>query len=217
MSRVWLSADQTLNTSSDYNLGSVYRSGALAATAEYTASQTFSLPLSPSFVAGTYYFFVKTDSYGSAPETSEADNIVEMSGPVTITVPPVPNITISNVAFAPASTYTDQDVEITFTVNNLGTDPTSSNFYNRVWLSTDQNLNTSSDVLLTNVLFDQALGNGDHVDLSVTKICRSRASVTGMSWCRGTTPTRSMSTAVKTITSASAPANWLPLCRRSRI
>jgi RHS repeat-associated protein len=165
--QIWLSADQTLNTSSDYNLGAVYRSGGLAATAEYTASQTFSLPLSPSFVAGTYYFFVKTDANGNAPETSEADN-VEMSGPVTITVPPVPNITISNVAFEPASTYTDRDVEITFTVNNLGTDPTSSNFYNRVWLSTDQNLSTSSDVLLTEMLFDQVLGNGDHVDLSVT-------------------------------------------------
>jgi RHS repeat-associated protein len=167
--QVWLSTNQTLETGTDHNLGTLLRSGALAASAEYTASRTFTLPLSSSFSAGTYYFIVKTDSNNNAPETSETDN-VEVSGPVTISVPPLPNITISNVVFDPVNTFTNQNVSVTFTVNNIGTDATTGNFYNRVWLSTDTSLNTNTDIMLAEALFDQTLGSGASANRTITAL-----------------------------------------------
>jgi subtilase family serine protease len=139
--QVYLSDDKFLGN--DISLGSFYRdnSSKLGADAEYNSTANIILP---SYSVGNKYILVVTDAYNNyQSETNENNNFKFTSTPISIAAP---NLTLT--ATAPAITTLGQATSVTWTVNNASGTTANTNWYDRVYLSSDQNLD-SSDTLLT--------------------------------------------------------------------
>ncbi|MBD2281359.1 CARDB domain-containing protein, partial [Aphanizomenon flos-aquae] len=142
---VYLSADTQIS-SDDVRLGDVYRSGALAANGEYTASRTFNLPID---VQGTYYTLVRTDVGNSVIEGSlENNNDGVAVGTTAISLSPTSDLIITSVNTS-ATAVSGQSLNVTWTVRNAGTAATGDrNWYEAFYLSRDVIFDRNADTYL---------------------------------------------------------------------
>lgn len=111
------------------SLGTQARSGHLAAGASYTASKPFVVPDLP---PGPYTLFVSIDQTGGVAEASEENN--RRAIPVTITAPDLAPVAWT----APGSITTEQEIAVSWTVENRGDGVASAAWKDRIYLGTTE-------------------------------------------------------------------------------
>ena len=135
---IYLSLDGDLS-GNDILLGSVQRNNALAVNGEYSASRTFTLPVD---LQGIYHVLVRTDSESRVIEGDlEGNNVTGSMDQLTATLRPAPDLQVTNVD-APANAYAGQIFNLTWTVQNTGAGNATANWYDAIYVSLDQNLDS---------------------------------------------------------------------------
>lgn len=167
--QLYLSTDTGIG--SDISLGAfeVQNPTGLAAGAQYAMSALVNLPLNDSVVAGTYYIRVQADTYNYQPENAEGNNNL-FSEAFTTLVPPLPDLTVSNVV-APEVIEAGKTVTVSWTVNNIGGAAAVGNggyWYDRVLLSQDTVAGNGDDVYLNENYFFQTIQPGQSVERSLS-------------------------------------------------
>lgn len=162
LDKIYLSQDTTLDVNSDRLIGSRTRSGALIQNEGYTVSN-FNIAI-PSDIAGDWFVFVVADGENQVYEFNNENNNAnydrqQPGSPMHISATP-PDLTIPNSLSAPATGFTGQALSIGWTVRNQGAFEAAPNWFDAVYLSADQTLNTDSDTLLSSVFRSSALGPG---------------------------------------------------------
>ncbi|MEN5036762.1 calcium-binding protein [Pseudomonas sp. TWI929] len=189
---VWLSTDEQLNTgafSTDLLLGHVQNPSYLDIGESYVNQATFTLPNN---LQGNFHILVQADSSKNLLEIGHEDDNL-LASPV-VDIQPVPLAQQSDLQVelvsAPAQAFSDQVVNIRYSVSNVGESPISLNFFSpgggpglipanpfavawvsQVFLSTDSVLD-ASDVLLRTVVQTfyapngfGSIGNGSPISL----------------------------------------------------
>ncbi|MFJ4453914.1 cadherin-like domain-containing protein [Pseudomonas sp. NPDC089392] len=190
---VWLSTDEQLNTgafSTDLLLGHVQNPSYLDIGESYVNQATFTLPNN---LQGNFHILVQADSSKNLLEIGHEDDNL-LASPV-VDIQPVPLAQQSDLQVelvsAPAQAFSDQVVNIRYSVSNVGESPISLNFFSpggggpglipanpfavawvsQVFLSTDPVLD-ASDVLLRTVVQTfyapdgfGSIGNGSPISL----------------------------------------------------
>lgn len=142
--RMFLSSNSTLDTA-DVATYTYQRSTDLASGASYSLNFTGSAPIGTA--AGSYTAFLKTDTTNAGSNYSTGEYYVESnetnnvaSGPVTI--PGLPDLSISNLAVGTITVNPNQSysIPITFTVTNVGGGAAQAPWYDYCYLSTDGTL-----------------------------------------------------------------------------
>jgi subtilase family serine protease len=163
--QVYLSLDKNVS-GNDINLGSVYRSGALDPSASYSATGTFSLPIT---LSGSYYVLVQTDWYNNVIEGAfENNNVLASdsssgggSGTGTLPITPAPSADLAVASVdAPEQGIAGQSLSLTWTVVNNDAN-TGQSWYDTVYLSRDQVFDRSNDIYLGYRSHTGGLNGGD--------------------------------------------------------
>ena len=125
----YLSTDTVLSTTTDIVLGEWVRSGALAANATYTRSET---PLLPNGLSGAYYLFLVVDSQNNVDDNHRANNVTAVTTPISITLSPSPDLlpTASN---PPATALSGQPLAVGWRVTNQGAAPATGLWYDAIY------------------------------------------------------------------------------------
>ncbi len=159
--RVWLSRDETPGNADDVNLRDIYSSDItpLASGAQYSRSvEDIRLPLSPSWNPGSYYLIIQTDTYNYEPETNESNNTMVRT--ISLTLPPIADLTVSDVTVSPSDINSGDTVEVRWRLTNNGT-ASATNFYDRVYMNNDNILDGSYSYYLSAFLFNDILSPGE--------------------------------------------------------
>lgn len=133
----WLSSDTVLDPS-DIQLAveSAATDSPLPAGAEYQRNVNVNLPLTQSLDAGQYYVLIQVDSEQQQAEINEQNNL-SISSPVTISLPPLPDLVVTNIE-APAEALSGQQIPIGWTLTNQGSASISGTWQDAVFLSDDE-------------------------------------------------------------------------------
>ncbi|MCA9049660.1 MAG: hypothetical protein KDA89_13085, partial [Planctomycetaceae bacterium] len=124
--QVFLSADQTLDSASDFLLRTVQHSGPLAVGESYSVSASVVLPLS---LSGGYYIFIRTDGLSQVYEGAaggESNNLGLDTTPVAVsiaavTAPATEGFEVDTTAeLSPAWTFVDNDGSDLIAVSSIG-------------------------------------------------------------------------------------------------
>jgi subtilase family serine protease len=166
--RIYLSRDTTLDVNADRLVGSRPRSGALTQNEGYTVSN-FSTTL-PNDLAGDWYVFVLADGDNRVYEFNHENNNAgydtqQPGSPVHVRATP-PDLVIPNLPTAPANGSSGQSISVGWTVKNQGAFEAAPKWFDAIYLSSDQTLNTETDTLLTSVFRNAPLGPGLTYDVS---------------------------------------------------
>jgi len=158
--RIWLSTTPTL--------GGVARLLAtkpvggfspLQMGAQYAQTASVTLPLDVALPAGIYYIIVQADALGQQLESTETNNNRE-SVTLPVAMPPLPDLTVNNIT-APIEALSGQQINVTWTVSNMGDEDASGSWNDKVYLSVDQN--ASNDQLIATFPFTGTIPVGSFV------------------------------------------------------
>lgn len=131
---VYLSADTILDFNGDVYLGGEFNLSNLSPGGQYTHTQTYAIPKS---LVGDHYLFVYTDRFNQVKETTTADNKGRQIDTLKIQLTPPPDLQVTSV-IAPFNAFSNQQINVTWTVKNEGTGPSlSGRWYDKVYLSQD--------------------------------------------------------------------------------
>ncbi|MCR9293420.1 MAG: PKD domain-containing protein [bacterium] len=151
---VYLSVDQVLS-GDDVYLGRRQHVGVLGQGGSYTVNGAFTVPVD---MAGEFYVVVRTDSYEEVFEGEwENNNDRSTAGAIDVTLSPVADLVISSLS-GPSSAVGGQDISVTWTVENRGTNATGD-WIDALYLSLDQVFDPSNDVLLGSSQHQGGLGS----------------------------------------------------------
>ncbi|MFH1842063.1 MAG: CARDB domain-containing protein [bacterium] len=133
--RVYLSLDDKI-TSDDIIISSLINGAALAPGEQYlSVSDTFEIPRR---FRGTVYALVMTDQDGAVDEWPNETNNVRLH-PIYVNPWPFADLVVSDVV-APAQTFEGSEVEVRYTVTNLGSGPTDQGEWSEhIWFTRDKN------------------------------------------------------------------------------
>lgn len=160
--KVYLSADNQLNTRADVLLGTFPHSGVIVPAGSYTQRQTVTLPY---WASGTNYLFVLTDADNSVYEHLSENNNSAFN-PIEIEPLPLPDLEMTLVD-APESGSSGQVITVSWIVTNLGQVKTRTSSWNdAVYLSSDGALDTNIDIQLGSYSHTTALNSGASYDVS---------------------------------------------------
>ncbi len=146
-----ININTTGSNSSSTKLIDVESISALNPGESYVASATVKIPRG---LNGSYMVVVTTDITSKLNEESTTNN--RLTRPITLNVPPLPDLTVSNVQ-APDQSFAGGPLNVSWQVNNIGDAAAVDNneehnnpwqWKDRVYLSRDQVLNTSQDRLI---------------------------------------------------------------------
>ena len=141
---IYISDDQTLDISDTrITTNQTGEYTPLAVGDSYTEAIDITLPSSG---AGDRYLLFLADNFGYQGETSEADNLYTL--PISITAP---NLVLSD-ATSPNTAKLNETIEVSFDVANKGDNSISGSWYDEIYLSTDQTLDTA-DTRLDSVFY----------------------------------------------------------------
>lgn len=162
---LYLSADSSIGD--DQLFGNFDFTGAIPAGASVTRTQTIQLPID---LEEARHVVLLTDLLNQIDEyRGEENNHLVSADPIDISLRPFPNLQVTEV-IGPPSAFSEQEVEVEWTVTNSGTGPTNSlGWLDRVFLSTDQTLD-GGDVLLGGRSNPAYLPVGDSYRNSLTAI-----------------------------------------------
>jgi subtilase family serine protease len=144
---VYLSDDQVLS-SSDTSIFSISEASKspLAPAGTYTVTQNVTLPSSAA--PGTHYLLFKTDRNNEQGETDETNNVYAVA--ITILAPDL----VVSAATAPDTAIDGDTIPVSWTVTNQGSVPAPAQWFDYVYLSSDQVLDPQTD----RFLYSQASG-----------------------------------------------------------
>ena len=132
--KVWLSAHSN-SLAGAIVLATVPANGSpLALNGSYVTNLAITIPLNAQSQTGSYWLIVQTDATGAQPESNENDNL--LSRPMTLTLPPLPDLTIGNVS-APANALPGQNVLLYWGVTNQGSLSVTGAWSETVFLATN--------------------------------------------------------------------------------
>ncbi len=129
----------------------------LAPGATYSRTQNVMLSLSTSAAPGTYFVLVQADVNNALFESNETNNL-QSSGPISLTLPPLPDLEVASLV-APFSSQAGQPLELVWTVTNLGSASATG-----VWSETVSTSNALRGVEAVALFtFTNALNGGDFI------------------------------------------------------
>ena len=124
--RIYLSDDAVLDNS-DIQLDNYNVQENLPAFGTYSRQQLVTLNLN---LAGIKYIIVKIDAEANLIEDNS--NNVAVSAPFTITQPNLPNLVVTAIEL-PDNVFSGTQLQINYTVTNMGTAPASGNWKDYIW------------------------------------------------------------------------------------
>ncbi|MFN6579144.1 MAG: putative Ig domain-containing protein, partial [Aulosira sp. ZfuVER01] len=142
--RLFLSDNDTIGN--DLLLGTFTFTGTIAPSASITRTQSVTLPLE---LNGDRRIVVQTDALNQISERlgTENNNTSIDDRAINVNLSPYPNLQVTSVT-APPTAFSSQETVVKWVVTNTGNGNTSTPlWYDRVWLSLDQNFD-SSDIYL---------------------------------------------------------------------
>ncbi|MEJ6486264.1 Calx-beta domain-containing protein [Nostoc punctiforme UO1] len=142
--RVYLSDNETIGN--DLQLGTFAFTGTIAPGASINRTQSVILPLE---LSGDRKIVVQTDILNQISERNgtENNNSSIDDKPITVSLSPYANLKVASVT-APTTAFSSQETVVKWVVTNTGNGNTNTPlWYDRVWLSLDQNFD-SSDIYL---------------------------------------------------------------------
>ncbi|TLY30396.1 MAG: hypothetical protein E6K56_06970, partial [Ignavibacteria bacterium] len=159
----FLSSSTSLNKSSAVFVKDYFHTDTLQPGASYTVTDHIVIPSS---AVGTLYLLVHADWLNDVYEYTYAGNNVGASGAIDI-LPALPaDLAVSSIS-APAAAGTGQRMLVQYTVENRGGATLTPYWNDLLYLSTDTNLNPSTDIFLARVAHEQVLGAGGSYGESV--------------------------------------------------
>lgn len=153
---IYLSSDATI-TAQDLLLG-LRPVASLAPGA--TSSGGDSLTVPPTISAGIWWLGALADPQGSLAESDESDNARTAGTPLSISVPPRPNLVVQSFSFSPVSADTGTPITVADTIANIGPGAAGS-FDIGVYLSTDAVITRDDVRIATRTLAALASGASD--------------------------------------------------------
>ena len=164
LDRIYLSSDNQLDVATDTHLDTIGHSGILSAGQSYSQSSHLTLP---NGLQGTHYLFVLTDVDNQIAE-HQAENNNSALSPVDINLTPWCDLQVTNVG-APANASVGQRITVSWQVTNsgAGSSPVST-WYDAVYLSLDDSLDTALDQHLGYVQHSGTLAGGSKYTASGT-------------------------------------------------
>lgn len=143
--KVYLSSDTTLD-GNDKLLGTFPASATIAANGTLTRTQSFTLPRSGA-IPGNYRIIVQTDSANQVKEANENNNITADDVDFSFQLEPLPDLIVSNIT-VPPSPFSNTDIQVTYTVKNVGNAPTDAlQWLDQAYLSSDDTIDASDTQL----------------------------------------------------------------------
>jgi hypothetical protein len=153
--RLYLSTDNTLETDLDYYVGDYANFTSLNPGESYVQNVSFSLPQG---ISGYFYLIAIADIGNTVQETNNNNNTGFNDQNFLITLSPTPDLQVTKITL-PNSIFSGQTMNASWKVKNMGTAPTAtSQWYDRVYLSSDTSLNTSSAYILGTFIHNGTLG-----------------------------------------------------------
>jgi hypothetical protein len=131
----------------EVTLGEFRRDGPLTPGTSYNSTQIVRLP---GDIQGPRFVCVVTDATNTVSEPqpgAEADNRTCAATNTVITLPSGPDFIISSTGLASANPVFGGTVSVQYTLNNIGDQPATGTWTDRIWLSRDANL-SSDDISL---------------------------------------------------------------------
>ncbi len=145
--RIVLSTNQTFDDADDVYLGQIYYYDDISPGGQLARSATVTVPVSST---GAWNVLVKTDYYNYLYERANEGNNVGVSAAqvqVVVATEDLQPIAIT----APELAVLGGTIDVTWTVQNVGTGPSYSDWQDRLVLSTDQVYGNSDDIHLAQV------------------------------------------------------------------
>ncbi len=152
--RVYISTDAVLGD--DLQLAQFERVDPLGIFEEYTHQEQVTVPIT---FEGHYYFLVVTDVYnelGEGPDTAANERFTDQT--TEIVQPDLPDLTVTTIN-AVTFEMTGEIIEVSWEVSNIGEWPAVGEWKDRLYISTDNQWDTS-DLLLGWMLIDSPLADG---------------------------------------------------------
>jgi subtilase family serine protease len=178
--KVYLSADQTLDTTRDIEATNIQIETLIAG--QRRTFNRFVNITTERYVAGTYYPFVVCDADRSIIETNEDNNTVGPGTEITVFPEPQINYTISELTVTPnavdISNITNDTITVTAQVCNEGTDPAEPPLI-ELRLSPDDILSDNDLSLGTDLLAVPSLAPGACAGFSITRKANCLSFVSG--------------------------------------
>ena len=139
-----LSVDSVIGNSDDRLLKTFTHNGLLNAVESYSNNELITVPFD---LQGNYQLYIKTDVNNSVYEAEQEANNTSVFSPIAITRK-TPDLQVTAVN-APLTGVSGESLIVDWSVANLGTGKTNSNYwYDEVFLSLDRDLGDSSDISL---------------------------------------------------------------------
>lgn len=158
---IYLSSDTGLSGYTDRYLGRFARTGTIAPGESIVRTQQVDIPIE---LAGDWYIIIRTDGGNQFYEhVGEDNNVAASDTPITLVLPPLPDLTVSDVT-APTAALSNELVTVTWTVHNDGPDDFVGQFTDRIALSPDTF--PGGDQSLGDFVFDGAIPAGGSVTRS---------------------------------------------------
>ena len=133
--RIWLSDSETFGSGTRIALADVAHDGFVVANGSYSGAVEVTLPVD--LTAGTWWVFVETDVADDLVEpTGEANNVTRSADGVVVSLSPVADLTVENVA-GPATGVIGEAVTVTWRINNVGGATADGPWVDEVFLSPD--------------------------------------------------------------------------------
>ncbi|MCF6324905.1 MAG: S8 family serine peptidase [Gammaproteobacteria bacterium] len=155
-------------TPADTRIGTTYFLSTL--DGEGSRTSTISSLIPPGLAAGRYRLGVIVDSDNQQSESNENNNRRMASLPLQVDVKPEADLLISSVSTLDSQVYTDDSIDITYTLRNVGNFPAKS-FLVGFYLSSDATI-TTEDALIGEdfnfVLTNKKLAEGDSYTQTIT-------------------------------------------------
>jgi subtilase family serine protease len=143
---VYLSLDGMLDAS-DRLLATAIPGPDLGYSDEQTVNASPILPLALDLPAGDYRLLVVLDSDNAVQEIAESNNTL-VSDPIAIARPALPDLKPDGISAATSGSFPGGEIDVTWTVRNIGAAPATGTWTDRVYLSLDTTID-GDDVLLS--------------------------------------------------------------------
>ena len=153
---VYLSSDSHFDSDIDLKIGEILHETQLSTEAQLMVLSTDQIIL-PAKYSGAYTIFIQTDALNQLYEyQGENNNVYMLQSPVIIKDSPSDLQVIS--VNTPISTFAGSAIHVSWEVQNRGRQATKEDFwYDRVYLSRDDQFSPQNDILMGNIIHKESL------------------------------------------------------------
>ncbi len=160
---IWLSQKTTLDSSATLLLTqSEVAQAPLGSGQSYTVNTNVTLPLTQTAAAGTYYLLLQTNAAGSLAEAT-ASNDIAVSSALALTVPPSPDLVVTDIT-SPAAALDGAQVVVSWMDVNKGQVTATGPWVDNIYAATDAQ--GDNPTLLRTFTYPGSLAPGASVQLS---------------------------------------------------